>query len=87
MRSNCDIFIYLNVEKMLAGKFFFQFLSLDSVGRLISFKSIFYCFIDSVPLFTSSNNVVLTSGVEGGILPAKYFKKVVRKSGEVLSES
>ncbi|GAA5881880.1 hypothetical protein JCM16303_003447 [Sporobolomyces ruberrimus] len=38
---------------------------------------------DGVPIFTSSNQVVLTSGIDGTI-PPKYFARVVRKSGETL---
>lgn len=38
---------------------------------------------DGIPLFTSTNNVVLTSGIDG-VLPPKYFAKAVRKSGQVL---
>ncbi|GAA5885575.1 hypothetical protein JCM6882_007478 [Rhodosporidiobolus microsporus] len=38
---------------------------------------------DSIPLYTSTNNVVLTAGVDG-VVPPKYFKKVQRKGGEVL---
>lgn len=79
MRSNCDLFIYLDVTKILAGNLIkFQDFIDDYVAD-------FY-FPDSIPLFTSTNNVVLTSGIEGA-LPPTYFKKVVRKSGEVLLES
>ncbi|GAA6027521.1 hypothetical protein JCM8097_007903 [Rhodosporidiobolus ruineniae] len=56
MRTNCDLFIYLDVPALLA---------------------------DSIPIYTSTNNVVLTAGVDGVVAP-KYFKKVQRKSGEVL---
>ncbi|KAL8279346.1 hypothetical protein RQP46_008158 [Phenoliferia psychrophenolica] len=38
---------------------------------------------DDVPIFKSTNNVILTPGVDGTV-PPKYFSKVVRKSGEVL---
>lgn len=38
---------------------------------------------DSIPVFTSSNNVILTPGIDG-VLSPKYFLKVVRKSGEIL---
>ncbi|GAA5909928.1 tRNA 2'-phosphotransferase [Sporobolomyces salmoneus] len=41
---------------------------------------------DGIPIFTSSNQVVLTSGIDG-VVPPKYFAKVVRKSGEVLVPS
>ncbi|POY71759.1 hypothetical protein BMF94_5120 [Rhodotorula taiwanensis] len=56
MRANCDLFIYLDVPRLLA---------------------------DGVPVFTSTNNVVLTAGVDG-VVPPKYFSKVVKKDGEVL---
>ncbi|GAA5854961.1 hypothetical protein JCM3766R1_005808 [Sporobolomyces carnicolor] len=39
---------------------------------------------DGIPIFTSSNQVVLTSGRDGVVAP-KYFDKVVRKSGETLT--
>ena len=38
---------------------------------------------DGIPIYTSTNSVVLTGGIEG-VVPPKYFAKVVRKSGEVL---
>ncbi|TNY20009.1 putative tRNA 2'-phosphotransferase [Rhodotorula diobovata] len=38
---------------------------------------------DGIPVYTSTNSVVLTAGVEG-VVPPKYFAKVVRKGGEVL---
>ncbi|GEM07522.1 DUF1275 domain protein [Rhodotorula toruloides] len=56
MRANCDLFIYLDVPKLLA---------------------------DGIPIFTSTNNVVLTAGADGVVAP-QYFAKVVRKNGEVL---
>ncbi|GAA5848480.1 hypothetical protein JCM9279_006578 [Rhodotorula babjevae] len=56
MRTNCDLFIYLDVPRLLA---------------------------DGVPIFTSTNSVVLTPGVDG-VVPPRYFARVVRKGGEVL---
>ncbi|GAA5945773.1 hypothetical protein JCM1841_001719 [Sporobolomyces salmonicolor] len=38
---------------------------------------------DSISVYTSTNHVVLTAGLDG-VIPPKYFSKVVRKSGEVL---
>ncbi|GAA6018562.1 hypothetical protein JCM11491_006446 [Sporobolomyces phaffii] len=38
---------------------------------------------DGVEIFTSTNQVVLTAGVDGVVEP-KYFARVVRKSGETL---
>ncbi|GAA5825568.1 hypothetical protein JCM11251_000288 [Rhodosporidiobolus azoricus] len=38
---------------------------------------------DAIPIYTSTNNVVLTAGIDG-VVPPKYFKKVQRKSGEEL---
>jgi 2'-phosphotransferase len=70
MRSNCDLFIYLDVSKMLAG----PFPPLFPLHRLTR--------VDGVPLFTSTNNVVLTPGIEGVVGP-KYFLKVVDKNGKV----
>ena len=40
---------------------------------------------DGIPFFISTNNVILTEGVEG-LLPAKYIKRVMRKDGTVLKE-
>lgn len=36
---------------------------------------------DGIDFYISSNNVILTEGVNG-VLPPKYFKKVVSKKGE-----
>ncbi|GAA6053090.1 hypothetical protein JCM3770_000379 [Rhodotorula araucariae] len=38
---------------------------------------------DGIPVYTSTNSVVLTGGIDG-VVPPKYFAKVVRKNGEVL---
>jgi 2'-phosphotransferase len=75
MRKNCDLFVYLDVPQLLAGPSpssspFFARIHLPRLA-------------DSVPIFTSTNNVVLTAGVDG-VIPPKYFSKVVRKDGEVL---
>ena len=40
---------------------------------------------DGIPFYISSNNVILTEGIDG-TLPPKYFKKVVGKNGSVLLE-
>jgi 2'-phosphotransferase len=36
---------------------------------------------DGIKFYVSSNNVILTEGVDGALSP-KYFKKVIRKNGE-----
>ncbi|XP_017042573.1 tRNA 2'-phosphotransferase 1 [Drosophila ficusphila] len=57
-RSDCQILIYLNVEKILA---------------------------DGIPIFRSSNNVILCPGISG-LIPKSYFLRVVdRKSGQALT--
>ncbi|GAA5870646.1 hypothetical protein JCM3774_001713 [Rhodotorula dairenensis] len=38
---------------------------------------------DGIAIYTSTNNVVLTAGIEGVVAP-KYFAKVVKKDGQVL---
>lgn len=38
---------------------------------------------DGIKFYISSNNVILTEGIDGVISP-KYFKKVIRKNGEIL---
>jgi 2'-phosphotransferase len=38
---------------------------------------------DGVKFYISSNNVILTEGIDG-VLSPKYFKKVIRKNGELL---
>lgn len=38
---------------------------------------------EGIDFYISSNNVILTEGVNGVLLP-KYFKKVISKNGEVL---
>ena len=40
---------------------------------------------DGIPFFISTNNVILTEGVDG-LLPAKYIKKVMKKDGTVIKE-
>ena len=40
---------------------------------------------DGISFYISSNNVILTEGIDG-TLPPKYFKKVVGKDGSVLLE-
>lgn len=40
---------------------------------------------DGIKFFVSSNNVILTEGVDGVLIP-KYFKKVMKKNGAVLKE-
>ena len=41
---------------------------------------------DGIEFFISANNVILTEGIDG-ILPAKYFKKVMKKDGTILQEN
>ncbi|GAA5828589.1 hypothetical protein JCM5353_004314 [Sporobolomyces roseus] len=41
---------------------------------------------DGVPIFTSTNQVILTSGIDG-VIPPKYFSRVVTKQGKVLVPS
>lgn len=36
--------------------------------------------IDGIEFYLSSNNVILTRGING-VLPPKYFKKVLKKNG------
>lgn len=38
---------------------------------------------DGIAIYTSTNNVVLTAGIDGVVTP-KYFAKVVKKDGQVL---
>jgi hypothetical protein len=40
---------------------------------------------DEIPFYISSNNVILTEGVDG-LLSRKYFKKVFKKDGTPLLE-
>ncbi|KAH8319477.1 hypothetical protein KR067_010822 [Drosophila pandora] len=56
-RSDCQILIYLNVEKILA---------------------------DKIPIFVSSNKVILCAGIEGAIPPTYFLRVVDKKSGEAL---
>nr|XP_043067661.1 tRNA 2'-phosphotransferase 1 [Drosophila bipectinata] len=56
-RSDCQILIYLNVEKILT---------------------------DKIPLFLSSNKVILCSGIEGAIPPKYFLRAVDRKTGNAL---
>jgi RNA:NAD 2'-phosphotransferase (TPT1/KptA family) len=51
MRKTCDVYVYVNVEKMIQ---------------------------DKVPIFLSSNNVLLSPGVGNtGSIPPQYFERVV----------
>lgn len=60
--------------------------TMSSIGSVAPSTDFHYasCRTDGVEIFTSSNNVVLTAGQDGAIVP-KYFAKVERKlsSGEV----
>lgn len=38
---------------------------------------------EGIKFYISSNNVILTEGVDG-VLSPKFFKKVIRKNGELL---
>ena len=38
---------------------------------------------DGIAIFTSTNNVVLTAGIDG-VVPPNYIAKVVKKDGQVL---
>lgn len=75
MRNNCDLFIYLDVPQLLAGAS--PLLGRQPDPLTDKFRA------DGIPVYTSTNSVVLTAGVEG-VVPPKYFAKVVRKGGEVL---
>ena len=41
---------------------------------------------DGIDFYISSNKVILTEGIDG-LLPAKYFKKVMKKDGTILQEN
>ena len=41
---------------------------------------------DGIEFFISTNNVILTEGIDG-LLPAKYFKKVTKRDGSILQEN
>lgn len=76
MRANCDLFIYLDVPQLLAGASAHVH-SLDPCNALTGVLA------DGVPVYTSTNNVVLTGGIDG-VVPPKYFQRVERKNGDVL---
>lgn len=40
---------------------------------------------DGIEFFISANNVILTEGIDG-LLPAKYFKKVMKRDGTIIQE-
>lgn len=75
MRLNCDVFIYLDVPKLLAGTH--ATLYNDQRPQLTEYDT------DGVLLFKSTNNVILTAGVDGIIEP-KYFAKVLTKTSDIL---
>ena len=41
---------------------------------------------DRIDFYISSNKVILTEGIDG-LLPAKYFKKVMKKDGTIIQEN
>lgn len=70
MRSSCQLYIFINLEKALEGKlklnrkpFVFLFVHRNS-------------FSDGFHFFLSSNNVILCPGNDNGILPPEYFRLV-----------
>ncbi|KWU46162.1 putative tRNA 2'-phosphotransferase [Rhodotorula sp. JG-1b] len=50
---------------------------------LFIFLDVAQLLADGIAIFTSTNNVVLTAGIDG-VVPPKYFAKVVKKDGQVL---
>lgn len=38
---------------------------------------------DNIKFFISTNNVILTEGVDGVLLP-KYFKRIMRRDGTII---
>jgi len=38
---------------------------------------------DNIKFFISTNHVILTEGIDG-VLPPKYFKRIMRKDGTVI---
>jgi 2'-phosphotransferase len=80
MRTNCDLFIFLDVAQLLAGEFWRSLIStLLGHSSLILERHP----ADGIAIYTSTNNVVLTAGIDG-VVPPKYFAKVVKKDGQVL---
>ena len=59
MRGSCDIFIEINLGKVIA---------------------------DGIPVYESTNGVILTSGIDG-YLPPKYFRKITDKKEKILHET
>jgi 2'-phosphotransferase len=72
MRTTANLFIYLDVAAMLAG------LSSLLASCNIRSSAHIHTITDSIKIYTSTNNVLLTSGVDG-VLPPKYFKQVMHK--------
>jgi hypothetical protein len=87
MRSNCEIMIFLDVQKSLEGIFIFTstFVLLDSplhkhdianlLLKCIIFMAYVDLFVDGMKLYLSDNNVLLTEGLNG-IVPPSYFAKI-----------
>lgn len=80
MRTTANLFIYLDVAAMLAGS------SSRLSCSVFDFRSYAHSHAstDSIKIYASTNNVLLTSGVDG-VLPPKYFKQVMHrvKGGEL----
>ena len=80
MRTDSSIFIYINVHKAIAGLYssFDYFIYSDLFpNRCICYQT------DGIEFYKSANNVILSTG-RGGVLPPRFFLKVVDETGKVL---
>lgn len=80
MRKDCDLVVYVDVPKAIAGKFI-PFARLQMLNSACIFKQDFlkiYNCTDGIKFFWSENGVLLTAGnAEGKLLP-KYFSQALR---------